>query len=210
MTRWLAHTPALLDLWYPGQEGGHALAAILFGDANPSGHLPVTLPVKFEDSPAAANYPGTILKVNYAEGIYVGYRYFLTTSVPAAFPFGFGLSYTTFQLSNLKIAPPTPSGQVHVTAQVTNTGTRAGAQVVQLYIHDGHAAIDRPERELKAFTRVELAPGQSRTAEFNLNPRSFAWYNTQTHDWAVTPGTFTILVGTSAVDLPLTGTIALK
>ena len=210
MTRWLANTPALLDLWYPGQEGGHALASILFGDANPSGHLPVTLPNTFADSPAASNYPGTDLKVNYAEGIYVGYRYFLTKSVPAAFPFGFGLSYTTFQLSNLKIAPPTPSGQVHVTAQVTNTGTRAGAQVVQLYIHDGHAAIDRPERELKAFTRVELAPGQSRTAEFNLNPRSFAWYNTQTHDWAVTPGTFTILVGTSAVDLPLTGTIALK
>ena len=143
-----------LDMWYGGQEGGNALASILFGDANPSGKLPVSLPKKFEDSPAAANYPGQDLEVNYAEGIYVGYRYYDTKNVEPQFPFGFGLSYTTFEYSDLKVKPNKAAGEqpVGVSLKVRNTGKRAGAEVVELYVHDGHSKIDRPVHELKGFS----------------------------------------------------------
>ena len=138
MTRWIDKTPTLLDMWFDGQEGGTALASILFGDASPSGKLPVSLPKKFSDSPAAANYPGKNLEVNYAEGIYVGYRYYDTRSVEPQFPFGFGLSYTTFEYSDLKVTPEKAAGDqpVQVSLKVRNTGKRAGAEVVQVYVHE--------------------------------------------------------------------------
>jgi len=202
MTKWLDETPALLDMWYGGQEGGHALAAILFGDANPSGKLPVSLPKKFEDSPAAANYPGENLKVNYAEGIYVGYRYYDTKNIAPAFPFGFGLSYTTFEYSDLKIVRA--SGfRPEVSLKVKNTGSRHGAEVVQLYIHDGHSKIDRPIHELKRFDRVELQPGEEKTVYFELTRADLSYWSPETKTWTADPGTFEIQIGASSRDIRL-------
>jgi beta-glucosidase len=208
MTKWLDATPALVEMWYGGQEGGTALAAILFGDANPSGKLPVTLPKRFEDSPAAANYPGTNLTVDYAEGIYVGYRYFDTKNMEPAFPFGFGLSYTTFEYSDLKVGQA--KGAAQVALKVKNTGSRAGAEVVELYVHDGHAKIDRPVHELKAFRRVELAAGETKTVEFTLDRNAFSYWNPATKAWQADPGTFEIQAGASSRDIRLKAPFDLK
>ena len=195
MSKWLDTTPALLDMWYGGQEGGNALAAILFGDANPSGKLPVSLPKKFEDSPAAKTYPGQNLHTEYTEGIYVGYRYYDTKNVEPQFPFGFGLSYTTFEYSELKVGEITviqwdqalvkaPLVQVNI----RNTGLRAGAEVVELYVHDGHAKIDRPAHELKVFSRVELKPGESKTVTLPLDASAFEYWSPQTKQWTARSG----------------------
>ncbi len=176
MTKWIDTTPALLDMWYGGQEGGHALAAILFGDANPSGKLPVTLPKRYEDNPAAANYPGKDLEVNYAEGIYVGYRYYDTKNVEPQFPFGFGLSYTKFEYSDLKVqsgmkiqepGAPVPS----LPLNVRNTGSRAGAEVVELYVHDGHAKIDRPSPRVEGLSARRTAAGRDKDSRVQARSR---------------------------------------
>ncbi|MGB6689544.1 MAG: glycoside hydrolase family 3 C-terminal domain-containing protein [Terracidiphilus sp.] len=209
MTRWIAQTPALLDMWYGGQEGGHALAAILFGDADPSGKLPVTFPKRFEDSPAYGHYPGENLKVDYAEGIYVGYRYFDTKNIEPQFPFGFGLSYTTFEYSGPKVTRFTTRGGAAgvsgaiVDLKVRNTGSRPGAEVVQLYVHDGHSKIDRPVHELKGFQRVELKPGESKTVRFTLDRAALSYWNPATHEWTADPGQFEIQVGASSRDIRL-------
>jgi beta-glucosidase len=206
MTKWIDKTPALLDLWYAGEEGGDALAAVLFGAANPSGKLPVSLPKKFEDSPAYGHYPGEDLKVDYAEGIYVGYRYYDSKNVEPQFPFGFGLSYTKFEYSDLKLASYQNAGRAAAwsfTMKVQNTGKRAGAEVVEVYVHDGHSKIDRPVHELKAFKRVELQPAESKTVEFSLDPSAFSYWNPQTRAWAMDPGTFEIQVGASSRDIRL-------
>jgi beta-glucosidase len=215
MTKWIDQTPALLDMWYGGQEGGHALAAILFGDANPSGKLPVTLPKRYEDNPAAANYPGKDLEVNYAEGIYVGYRYYDTKNVEPQFPFGFGLSYTKFEYSDLKALDlVVMNGNQRVwrgmiSFKVRNTGARAGAEVVELYVHDGDAKIDRPAHELKGFQRVELKAGESKTVEFTLDRAAFAFWNPSTKAWEADPGTFEIQVGSSSRDIRLKAPLTL-
>jgi beta-glucosidase len=206
MTKWVDTTPALLDMWYGGQEGGNALASILFGDANPSGKLPVSLPKKFEDSPAAKNYPGQNLEVNYAEGIYVGYRYYDTKNVEPQFPFGFGLSYTKFEYSDLKLGTIERMGMSGIwefSVKVRNTGSRAGAEVVQLYVHDGHAKIDRPTHELKAFNRVELKPGESQTVRFKLTNPAFEYWSPQTKEWTMGSGPFEVQVGASSRDIRL-------
>ncbi len=205
MTRWIDHTPSLLDMWYGGQEGGHALAAILFGDANPSGKLPVTFPKRFEDSPASRGYPGTDLKANYAEGIYVGYRYFDTKKVEPQFSFGFGLSYTTFTYSNLKLSPGaiTADGSAEVSLEVRNTGSRTGAEVVQLYVHDGHSRVDRPSHELKGFRRIELKPGESQIVKFRLDRSAFSYWDSGSHQWMADPGEFEIQLGASSRDIRL-------
>jgi beta-glucosidase len=210
MTRWLDKTPALLDMWYGGQEGGHALAAILFGDANPSGKLPVTLPKEFKDSPAAANYPGENLKVNYAEGIYVGYRYFDSKNVVPAFPFGFGLSYTGFAYSGLTVTPKVSgNAPIEVSLKVKNTGTRAGAEVIQLYVHDGHSHIDRPVRELKGFQRVELEAGETQTVQFTLDRAALSYWSPTRKTWVAEPGAFEIQVGASSRDIRLRAPLTL-
>jgi len=216
MSKWIDSTPALLDMWYGGEEGGNALAAILFGAANPSGKLPVSLPRKFEDSPAAANYPGKDLKVNYAEGIYVGYRYYETKNVAPQFPFGFGLSYTTFEFSdlqainNIQSAGKNQTGDVAVSVKIRNTGGRAGAEVVQVYVHDGHAKIDRPAHELKAFRRVELQPGESKTVQFSLQSDAFSYWSPKTKDWVLDPGSFEIQVGALSSEKPLKSLIQIR
>ncbi len=211
MTKWIDNTPALLDMWYGGQEGGHAIASILFGDANPSGKLPVSFPKKWEDSPAYGNYPGVNLKVNYAEGIYVGYRYFDTKNVAPQFPFGFGLSYTTFKYSDLTVTPDRISADqpAEVSLKVTNTGTRSGAEVVELYVHDGHSKIDRPVRELKGFHRVELRPGESQTVNFTLDRAALSYWNTAKEAWEAAPGRFEIQAGASSRDIRLTAPLVL-
>jgi len=204
MTKWLDKTQALLDMWYGGQEGGHALASILFGDANPSGKLPVSFPKKFEDSPAYGHYPGENLHVDYAEGIYVGYRYFDTKNVEPQFPFGFGLSYTGFEYSGLSVTPKIfGNAPIQVRLKVKNTGTRDGAEVVQLYVHDGHAKIDRPVRELKGFQRVELKAGETRTVTFTLDRAALSYWSPEKKDWVAEPGTFEIQVGASSRDIRL-------
>ena len=211
MTKWIDSTPGLLDMWYGGEEGGAALASVLFGDANPAGKLPVTLPKHYEDSPAAANYPGTNLVVNYAEGIYVGYRYYDTKHVEPQFPFGFGLSYTSFAYSGLKVTPGKIAGgqPVQVSVNVRNTGSRSGAEVVQLYVHDGHAKIDRPEHELKGFSRVELKPGETKTVHFTLDRAALSYWNPATKAWQADPGSFEIQIGASSRDIRERATLAL-
>jgi beta-glucosidase len=216
MTKWLAQTPALLEMWYGGQEAGHALAAILFGDANPSGKLPNSFPKAWQDSPAYGHYPGENLRVDYAEGIYVGYRYFDTKNVEPQFPFGFGLSYTTFELSNLTVSPGKVTAKsidakpVQVSLQVRNTGSRAGAEVVQIYVHDGHSKIDRPLHELKGFQRVELAPGESKTVSITLDRAALSYYSVEKSGWVAEPGEFQILAGTSSRNLPLQASLQLS
>lgn len=207
MTPWLEKTPALLEMWYGGQEGGHALAAVLFGDAEPSGKLPVTFPKRFEDSPAYGHYPGQNLQVDYAEGIYVGYRYYDSKNVEPQFPFGFGLSYTTFQYDNLGATPrlayngKTPSFGVTIDLSVQNTGTRAGAEVVQLYVHESKPKIDRPVRELKGFQRLELQPGETKWAHFRLDRYAFSYWNPATKEWTADPGEYQIEIGASSRDI---------
>jgi beta-glucosidase len=211
MTKWIDKTPALLDMWYGGQEGGRALAAVLFGEANPSGKLPVSFPKRWTDSPAYGHYPGDNLKVDYAEGIYVGYRYFDTKNVEPLFPFGFGLSYTTFEYSDLKVSSAKASGEAPfaVSLKVKNTGTRAGAEVVQLYVHDGHSKIDRPSHELKGFQRVDLKPDQEQTLEFNLDRAALSYWSPDKKGWVSDPGKFEIQVGSSSRDVRLRAPLVL-
>jgi beta-glucosidase len=211
MTRWIDKTTALLDMGYGGQEGGRALANILFGVANPSGKLPVTMPKHFEDSPAYGHYPGEHLKVNYAEGIYVGYRYFDTKKVEPQFPFGYGLSYTTFEYYGLEVrGARVDSKEPAVTVTVKNTGSRAGAEVVELYLHDGHSKIDRPEHELKGFRRVELKAGESKQVEFWLGRQDFSYWSPEKKGWVADGGTFEVQVGGSSRDIELRGPLELK
>jgi beta-glucosidase len=213
MDPWLAKTPALLEYWYGGTEGGDALANVLFGKVNPSAKLPCTFPEKLADSPAHAgndrsHYPGESGKETYAEGIFVGYRWFDAKKIEPLFPFGYGLSYTTFSCSGLQVAAG-EKGSATVQVTVANTGQRAGAEVVQVYVHDGHASLPRPERELKGFQKVELQPGEQRTVSIPLTSASFSYYDPKQHAWVAEAGDFGIDVGTSSRDLPLHGTYTL-
>jgi len=200
---WLRSVPAVVETWFPGQEGGRALAQVLFGDINPSGHLPTTLGVKREDYPDYPNFGGNGRRVRYEEGIYVGYRGFDKRRIAPLFPFGYGLSYTTFRLSELKTSSSTLASGEHlaVSVRVANTGKRAGAQVVQLYVHDPHPKIDKAVRELKGFVKVFLRPGESRIATIDLKPRDFAWCDVKAKGWRVDAGQYEIEVGDSSRNL---------
>jgi beta-glucosidase len=208
MGEWLDQAPAVLQAWFPGMEGGNALARVLFGDVNPSGKLPATFPKKLSDSPAHAlgSYPGTNGLVTYAEGLLVGYRWFDTKGVEPQFPFGFGLSYTSFKYSELKLIPGTGTNPV-VTAQFTleNTGPVAGAEVAQLYVHPKAPGVARPEKELKGFQKVLLKPGESRQVEIPLDYRSFSYYDPAEKDWVAEKGGYEILVGGSSRQPALQG-----
>lgn len=200
---WLDNVPCVVQAWYGGQEAGNAIADILFGDVNPSGRLPMTFVRRWEDHPAHDTYPGGA----YAEGLNVGYRYFDSAAVAPAFPFGFGLSYTTFAYSDLAIntSDLDSGGTVRVSFNVRNTGTRAGKATPQVYVHDVESTVPRPEKELKGFDKVALAPGETKSVTITLNPRSFAFYDVTIHDWRIEPGAFKIRVGASAADIRLTG-----
>jgi beta-glucosidase len=208
---WLRSVPALVETWFPGQEGGQALAQVLFGDVNPSGHLPTTLGARREDYPDFGNFGGDGRRVRYEEGIYVGYRAFDKRRIRPLFPFGHGLSYTSFRLSDLKVStanPATPN-QLTVRVKVANTGKRAGAQVVQLYVRDLQPKTDKPVRELKGFEKVFLQPGQSREIAIPLKPRDFAWCDVKAKGWRVDAGAYEIGVGDSSRNLPLNAKVRL-
>ena len=202
---------------YPGQNGGQALAEILFGDVNPSGKLPVTFEKQITDNPAYATFPPAINThpdaIVYSEGVFVGYRGYEHNHIQPLFPFGFGLSYTNFSFSDLKIAPTTwnGAGEITVSFVVTNTGKRAGAEVAQLYVGQQNPTISRPIKELKGFQKVFLEPNQSQTVTLKLNQRSFAYFNASTGKWDALPGQYNVLVGSSsqASDLKLTGAVDL-
>lgn len=207
---WFDDVPAILNAWYPGMMGGTALARILFGEISPSGKLPVTYPKKLQDHPAHKNtrrFPGDLdeMKIYYDEGIYVGYRYFDKEGVDPFFPFGFGLSYTEFTLSNLQL----DLKEVHenekftVSLDIKNIGKRSGAEVIQVYIGDNKCSIDRPLKELQAFEKVYLKPGELKRVSFTLDDSAFKFYSEKEQKFIAEPGIFTIWVGTSSRDLPL-------
>ena len=203
MTDWLASVPGVIQAPFPGQEGGTAIAEILFGDINPSGKLTDTYAKAREDYPDFGNFPGTKGTVHYTEGIYVGYRYFDKKQIEPAFPFGYGLSYTTFKYGNLHLAQNAwePNGTLTATVDITNTGKRPGAEVAQLYIHTDDPQIDRPVRELKGFDRLTLQPGETKTAHFTLDPRAFAYCDVPGKQWKADRGDYTIEVGRNSRDL---------
>ncbi len=209
MGPWLSRVPALLYAWYPGLEGGNALARVVFGDVNPSGKLPCTFPKRLADSPAHAlnAYPGTNGTVSYAEGLLVGYRWFDTMRIEPLFPFGYGLSYTKFKYSGLKLRPgKNPKGPgVTIEFEVANIGEREGAEVAQIYVEEIDPRVSRPLKELKGFAKVSLKPGQRQRVSVRLDQGAFAFYDPERKGWVAEKGEFKILVGSSSQDISLRG-----
>jgi beta-glucosidase len=210
---WLDQVPALLESWYAGQAGGTALAEILLGEVNPSGHLPATFERRAEDNPTYDNYypESDSNRVVYKEGIFVGYRGYEHNHVKPLFPFGYGLSYTTFKFSKLSVNAQSRGSNPNVTVSfdLKNTGDRAGAEVAQVYVSDDHSKMPKPARELKGFERVQLAPGESKQVSVNLDARAFASYDVAKKSWVIDPGKFTIRVGDSVDSLELEGAVEL-
>jgi beta-glucosidase len=222
--RWLDKVPALVHAWYPGQEGGTAIADVLFGRRDPEGKLPVSFDRSWQDDPSYPyyypikgadtklhvvenNHPPVdydILHVKYEDKLMVGYRYWTTSGKHPLFPFGFGLSYTTFSFSNLSVPSTASSGsRVTVSFDVTNTGSVEGAEVAQLYVSDPSAKVKRPERELKGFEKVRLDSGQTKHVVISLDARAFSYWDEAKHGWTIDPGKFVILVGDSSENTPL-------
>jgi beta-glucosidase len=222
--RWLDKVPVFLHTWYPGQEGGTAVASVLFGKQNPEGKLPVSFDRDLDLNPARHFYypvaganttlhtngagigpiDYTIEHINYGDKLMVGYRYWTTTGKHALYPFGYGLSYTTFRFGNLKVPATVSAGTaVAVSFDVTNSGKVAGAEVAQLYVSDPSTKAQRPERELKGFEKVRLAPGETKRVTLDLDARTFSYWSDTTHKWTIDPGKFVILVGDSSENTPL-------
>ncbi len=223
-SRWLDKVPVLLHTWYPGQEGGTAVAQILFGQRDPEGKLPVSFDRSWDENPSSKWYYGdpkdsttlhtigedgkpldyTIEHIKYGDKLMVGYRYWTTTGKHPLFPFGFGLSYTTFKFSNLEVpASAAPGSTVSVSFDVTNAGSVAGAEVAELYVSDPSAQVDRPERELKGFAKVRLNPGETRHVSISLDGRAFSYWDEPAHKWIIDPGKFIVRVGDSSENTPL-------
>ncbi|WP_315093128.1 glycoside hydrolase family 3 C-terminal domain-containing protein [uncultured Cellulomonas sp.] len=199
MTDWRDLAPAILETWLGGQAGGSAVADLLLGVRSPSGRLTETIPHRIEDTPAFGSFPGEAGVVRYGEGVLVGYRWYDTRAMDVAYPFGHGLSYTTFGYSD--VTATAEGTDVTVTATITNTGSAAGAEVVQVYVRDPQASVLRPTRELKAFTKVALEPGESRAVSFTLGARDLSYWHPGLHRWVVEGGQFVIEVGASSRDL---------
>lgn len=206
---WVERVPAILEAYLAGEGSGRAVADILYGKANPSAKLAETFPLKLSDNPSYLNFPGSRTKVEYREGLYVGYRYYDTKEQAVCFPFGHGLSYTSFAYTNFKLSSDTmqPGGQVTVSVDITNTGSMAGKEIVQLYVKDNTHSVMRPVKELKGFERVALEPGETKTVTFVLEERAFSWYNTDISDWYAADGAYTILVGRSSRDMAFAGNV---
>jgi beta-glucosidase len=215
---WRDQVDAILLAWQPGQEGGHAIADVLHGAVNPSGRLPMTFPMTYADVPSAGSFPGEVLpgqeapagpslfgvpsRVTYHEGIYVGYRYYTTFGIEPAYPFGYGLSYTQFDLGEPELGAAEFADEMTVTVQVSNSGLTPGREVVQLYLSAPGIALDKPERELRAFAKTGLLqPGQSETVGLTLTGRDLASFDTDRAAWVVEAGTYTVQIGASADDL---------
>ncbi len=209
---WKDDVVAILEAYLGGQAGGGAVADVLIGKVNPSGKLSETFPARLEDTPTAIEFPSRDGQANYGEGIYIGYRYYDKKKIEPSFPFGYGLSFTTFSYSDIKANTTSAkdSEGVTISVKVKNTGKMAGKEVVQLYVHEQESEVSRPENELKHFEKVTLAAGEEKTVTFKLSSRDFSYYNSKTHEWSVKSGKFDILVGGSSRDLPLKQTVFIE
>jgi len=213
MTEWIDRVPALLHAWYPGQEGGTALAQILFGDYSPSGKLPASFERRWEDNPTFHNYypePGRN-RVAYSEGVFVGYRHFDRSETKPLFAFGYGLSYTTFAYSGFSVTPQAGNlnQPVTVSFDVKNTGQREAAEVAELYVGESHPTVPRPVKELKGFAKINLKPGETRHVTIALDRRAFSFYDVKKSGWSADAGEFNILVGGSSDNIQLHGKFTL-
>ena len=208
---WAEEVSGILEAYLGGQGVGTAEVRILFGEANPCGKLAETIPYKLSDNPSYLNFPGDGETVAYREGIFVGYRYYDRKEMPVRYPFGYGLSYTEFSYSNLQLDKSSmkDTDTLTVSVDITNTGKRAGKEIVQLYVADRTGSADRPVRELKNFAKVSLEPGETKTVRMELNKRSFAWYNVKLHDWYAASGTYEIQIGKSSREIVLCDTVEL-
>jgi beta-glucosidase len=215
MNAWIDRVPALLEAWYPGQQGGTALAEVLFGDVNPSGRLPVTFEHRWEDNPVHDSYypDANSKRVVYKEGLFVGYRGYEHAGTKPLFPFGFGLSYTTFKYGNLSIKPVSNGGssgpRYEVSFDVKNTGTLKGADVAQVYVSDKQTRVPRPAKELKGFSKVSLRSGESKRVSVTLDSRSLSYYDVNAGQWRAEAGDFDVLVGRSSEQIELRGKLTL-
>ncbi len=209
MSLWVDQVAGILECWYPGMENGRAVANLLFGKVNPSGKLPSTFPKRFEDSSCAADYPGANGKIHYSEGVFVGHRHFEKHKIEPLFPLGHGLGYTDFAYGGLTVVPGDgPNATVRFV--LTNTGTVAGAEGVQLYLRDCEASLPRPEQELKGLKKVELQPGESREVSFTLGEEAFRFWDVGTDAWTWEPGDFEVRIGASSADIRLNAVFALQ
>jgi len=214
MTSWLDRVPAVVMTWFPGEQGGTALAQLLMGDANFSGHLPITIEKAWTDNPSRDSYypaKGSTA-VTYSNGVFVGYRGYEQDKVTPLFPFGHGLSYTTFSFRNVAVAPGTgTSGPDYtVSFDVANTGAVAGAAVAQVYVAPRQASVPRPPKELKGFAKIALRPGEARRVTLDLDARSFSYWDGASHRWRADAGEYDVLVGDSSVSTPLKTTVTVK
>ncbi|MBP6182307.1 glycoside hydrolase family 3 C-terminal domain-containing protein [Flavobacterium sp.] len=209
---WKKDVSAIVEAYLGGQAGGGAIADVLTGKVNPSGKLSETFPMRLEDTPTAMDFPSKDGNANYGEGIFIGYRYYDKKKIEPNFPFGYGLSYTTFAYSDIKTNSTSAkdTDDITISLKVKNTGKVAGKEVVELYVHEQETEVSRPENELKHFEKVTLLPGEEKTVTFNLTSRDFAYFNSKSHDWAVKSGKFDIRVGGSSRDLPLQQTIDIQ
>jgi beta-glucosidase len=212
MSEWFEGPAAVLEAWMMGQAGGGAIADVLFGRVNPSGKLAETFPFRISDTPAHINYPGGNGAVQYGESLFIGYRYYDAKGIPVQFPFGYGLSYTTFAYDNIKVSSDSFKDRdgLTVSVDITNTGNAAGREVVQVYVHDQHAKLVRPKKELKGFAKVGLKPGETKTVTIGLDFRAFAYWHPGYKQWITESGKFDILVGASSADIRLTRTVTLE
>jgi beta-glucosidase len=211
MSGWVDTVPAILEAWYPGQEGGTAVAQLLLGEFNPSGKLPISIERRWEDNAAHDSYhpKDGEKKVTYKEGVFIGYRHYDKSGIKPLFPFGFGLSYTDFAYKNLTVSQPQPD-LVTVAFDLTNTGSRAGEEVSEIYVGDKHAPVPRPVKELKGFQKVKLNPGETKHVQVTLDRRAFSYYNVKDHQWKVAPGEFELYVARSAAQVELTGKVTMQ
>jgi len=202
---WIVRVKGVVEAYLGGEASGGAVADILFGKVNPGGKLAETFPLKLEDNASDGYFPGEPRQVQYREGLYVGYRYFDSAGVDVRFPFGFGLSYTTFEYSGLALSSSQIKKEDHltITCSITNTGKAAGHEIIQLYVHDRESTVYRPEQELKGFEKIFLAPGEKKEVTFSLDTRAFAFYDTASRDWQVEEGDFEIRIGASSRDIRL-------
>lgn len=207
---WADQSKAIVEGWYPGMEGGNALAKVIFGEVNPSGKLPMTFPKKLEDSPAhkLGEFPGVNGTVHYNEGIFVGYRYYDTYKIPTQFAFGHGLSYTNFGYKDIAVQK-LPGDKAVVKVTITNTGKTAGAEVVQLYVKQEKTSVERPEKELKGFQKVFLQAGETKQISITLNKDAFSYFDEKKNAWAADAGKYDILVGSASDDIRLKGNVVL-
>jgi beta-glucosidase len=212
MSAWIDDVAAVLESWMMGQAGGMAIADVLLGKVNPCGKLAETFPLKLADIPSYLNWPGEMGAVRYGEGLFIGYRYYDAKEMPVLFPFGYGLSYTTFEYSNPTVSASTfkDVDGLTVTVDVTNTGDVAGKEIVQVYVHDQQSGLVRPEKELKGFAKVELEPGETKTVSIPLDFRAFAYYQPEYKQWIAEDGAFDLLIAASAMDIRHALTVTLE